>query len=392
MKITKLMLSALVAAAALVACNKESHTPEVTDVRTVEMSVANLVMTKGEAGNKISDGAAVVVNDFQIFLTDDSHDKVYTEGIKGDNNTEPKFYWSESELTGGFTTIAQNYHYVSHHCSRIVAIANAGRELTLDEALELGAVIKDQQDQDNLLLFADVELTRHAEGKMHESEGKYAEVYVAHPVLTPTVARFEVDGFVMTFSGDKYTKAKVLDIAFQDYLPSMKYGVPQGTSVIPIPNLDSDADVYAWFNSDEATHFGWFRDSFTDAVLEKPATADAMGNYVAKADISPKAYHFFAPAGVPDMMINLLLDGIAGTNIPGYLWTNTFKYLDKTTNETKTLETIMPGTIYRMSAAGEALGDGSIPFDEEDLNAVERCLEVTVEVAKWEVILVTPEF
>ena len=358
--------------------------PETTDVRTIEMSVANLIMTKGEAGDKISDGAAVVVNDFQIFLTDNSYDHVYSDGVKGDNNSEPKFYWTSADLGEGFTSITQNYHYVSHHCQRIIAVANAGIELTLDQALELGATIDKEQDQNNLLLFADVPLSRHSEGKMHIADGKYAEVYVANPILTPAVARFEVDGFVMNFNGDKYTKAKVIDIAFQDYFPSMEFGVPEGERIIPIDNLDNDAAVYSWFNDD---NYGWFRDSFT-AVLEKPAEAP----YIAKADVGPLAYHFFAPAEVPDMMINLLLDGTSGSNIPAYLWTNIFKYVDKTTNETKTLDKIMPGTIYRMSAAGESLGDGSIPFDEDDLNAVERCLEVTVDVAKWEVILVTPEF
>ena len=33
-----------------------------------------------------------------------------------------------------------------------------------------------------------------------------------------------------------------------------------------------------------------------------------------------------------------------------------------------------------------------IPFDEDDLNTVDRCLEVTVEVHPWKVVLVTPEF
>lgn len=361
-------------------------------VKTIEMSVANLIMTKGDAGTKISDGAAVVVNDFQIFLTDGTYDHVYTDGVKGDNNAEPKFYWTKTDLGTGFTAVAQNYHYVSNHCSRIVAVANAGKQLTLAEALALGTTIDLQQNQDELLLFADVPLTRHADGKMHQADGKYAEVYVANPVLSPTVARFEVDGFVMNFNGTKYNKAKVLDIAFQDYYPSMIFAVPAGERVIPITNLESDADVYAWFNDTAASHFGWFRDSFTDVVLEKPATPDAANRYLAKADIAPKAYHFFAPAEVPDMIINLVLDGAAGSNIPAYLWTNIFKYVDKTTNEQKTLDQIQPGTIYRMSAAGVALGDGSIPFDEEDINAVERCLEITVEVAKWEVVLVTPEF
>ena len=255
MKISKLMLSAFVAAAALVSCNKENHTPKVEGVKTVEINLGNMIMTKGLAGEPIKNATPVVVNDFQLFLTDASYSHLYHTGVKGDNDAEANFYWSVAENTLGpdFTAANYNYHYVPHHCNTIVAVANAGRRLSLEEAVNLTATIENQQDASNLLLFA--EATLQSTDRFHESADKYAEVWVANPVLTPTVARFEVDGFVMNFNGSVYTSAKVTDLAFQHYLPTMTYGTPGGSEVTFV-NVQSDADVYSWFAdiNDEFLH------------------------------------------------------------------------------------------------------------------------------------------
>ena len=46
-----------------------------------------------------------------------------------------------------------------------------------------------------------------------------------------------------------------------------------------------------------------------------------------------------------------------------------------------------------MNFQGEATGgDGDLPFNEEDINELDRCLEITVEVTKWNVVTIYPEF
>jgi hypothetical protein len=46
-----------------------------------------------------------------------------------------------------------------------------------------------------------------------------------------------------------------------------------------------------------------------------------------------------------------------------------------------------------MNFAGSANdGDGDIPFDEEDINQIEKCLEITVEVIPWQIVSIYPEF
>lgn len=383
MKITKLMLSALVAAAALVACNKEDITPVQTGVKSIEVKIGNKIMTKSPAGTKISHGTPVKVNTLQIFLTDASYSTDFTAGVKDNDGKDAQFFWSAAEIGEG---LSLNFHYVSHSCTKVVAVANAGEELKFDDVFnadfETLPTIGLQQDSQNLLLFADANLAKT--DRVHEinteNESKYAEVYEASLVLTPTISRFEVDGFVMTFAEDtKIQTVKVTDIAFQDYYPMLTaqkspfMGVAYGTPVKPMDVTD-DADVYAWFN--DAANTGWFRDSFEATLTPADGTAD----------VGPYAYHFYAGDLVPDLVIKLMVD-----NVPAYLATDVF-YAKNDANEYEALTALEAGKIYRMSAAGEVLGDGSIPFDEDDLNTVDRCLEITVDVIDWTVVLVTPDF
>ncbi len=384
MKITKLMLSALIAAAALVACNKENTIPVQEGVKSVEVKIGNKIMTKGDAGEKIEKGTPVNVNSLQIFLTDASYSTDYTAGVKNDEGADAQFYWDAAQIGEGLNL---NFHYVSHNCTKIVAIANVGRQLTFDQVFnadpDMLPAIGLQQDATNLLLFADANLTKT--DRVHELDqgdvNKYAEVYVASLVLTPTISRFEVDGFVMTFAQDTdIAEVKITDIAFQDYYPKMGLqknpfkGIPTGNPVKPM-DITDDAEVYAWFNNAAST--GWYRDSFDITLTPADGTAD----------IGPYAYHFYAGDIVPDLVIKLMVD-----NVPGYLATDVFYVYNEDLNEYHALTKIEEGKIYRMSAAGEAEDDGSIPFDEEDLNTVDRCLEIVVDVIDWTVVLITPDF
>ena len=71
MKLTKLMLSALVAAFALVSCNKQDTTPEISGrLKSVELSLANVEFTKAVTDKFLTANDQVVLKNFKIFLTD----------------------------------------------------------------------------------------------------------------------------------------------------------------------------------------------------------------------------------------------------------------------------------------------------------------------------------
>lgn len=380
MKITKLMLSAAVAALALVSCNKQDTTPTTNRLKTVEISIDNAVITKGLAGDKISQGDAVQVNDFKVFLTD-AAGKVEFEAKIADGSAAAQTYWDENDLKAG--SLAAQFHYVDPNCTKVIAIANVGKDITFAEFLALEALkVEAQQDQKTLVLYD--EETLQAAGTQHNDKNVngttyVADVYKADLVLTPRVSRFEVDGFTVKFDGEnpKYQEIKISQLAFQNYYPltSATTGAESGELVNHIADLTNQAEAYAWLD-DPAKPEVWYRDYFDITITPAAPTADTPNEL---------AYHMFSCNETPVLVIKLLADGQ-----PAYLYSKGFFKMDGE-NAVEVTE-FEEGKIYRMSAAGEVLGDGSIPIDEDDIDPMDRCLEITVDVIDWAVELVFPEF
>lgn len=395
MKITKLMLSALAAAAVLVACNKEDLDPSVkgTGVKSVEISLENIVMTKGDAGEKISEGQAVEVKNFKIFLTDETYNTAFA--AQDEDGNPAKFYWTEEDLANGELTVS--YHFVDSKCERVIAVANAG-DISLEDIDNFSKSIADQQAQDGLILVANSGLERVADNastsedeSVHETtDGKYNELYKAELQLTPAISRFEIDGFAVAFSETpKFNEVKVADVAFDHYFPTMnlvnaggQFGAfPTGNHVRAVADPTDDEAVYSWFNTLAGVTDRWYKDSFTDLVMtpDNPATADKAEN-VAKT--APRAYHFYSGTIVPTMFVKLFADGD-----PAYVWTDVYKKSDGSA-----IRAIEPGKIYRMSAGTAVEGGDGLVEIPDDLNPVQRCIDVTVDVVDWAVVLIKPDF
>lgn len=380
MKITKLMLSAAVAALALVSCNKQDTTPTTNRLKTVEIAIDNAVITKGLAGDKISQGQAVQVNDFQVFLTDASG-KIEFEAMVADGSAPAQKYWDAEDLKDG--ALSAQFHYVDPNCTKVIAIANLGKDITFDEFLALEVLNVDaQQNQKTLVLYD--EQTLQAAGTQHNDKNVngttyVADVYKADLVLTPRVSRFEVDGFTVKFDSEnpKYQEIKISQLAFQNYYPltSATTGEESGDLVNHIADLTNQGEVYSWLD-DPAKPEVWYRDYFDLTITPASPTADTP---------EPLAYHMFSCDETPVLVIKLLADGQ-----PAFLYSKGFFKMDGE-NVVEVTE-FEEGKIYRMSAAGEVLGDGSIPIDEEDIDPMDRCLEITVDVIDWAVELIFPEF
>ena len=377
MKLTKLMLSASVAALALVSCNKMDTVPEVAKrLKTVEVSLENIALTKGAAGNKIEAGDAVLLKDFQIFLTDASGNE-YTAKI-ADGSKDAQTYWSSADLSTG--AIEAAFHYVDPNCTKVVAVANIGKMLTFAEYKALEALkIEDQQNQASLSLYDEKTLELKSSGSHSDANVNgttyIADVYEADLVLTPRISRFEVDGFTVKFNSEpKYNEITVTQLAFQNYYPttSLLTGVESGTLVNHITNLTDQAEVYNWLDNSEKPE-AWYRDYFDITITPDAATKDTP---------APLAYHMFSNTEAPVMVIKLLAD-----DQPAYLYSKGFYKADGTP-----VTSFEEGKIYRMSAKGEVENDGSIPIDEDDIDPMDRCLEITVDVVDWAVELVYPEF
>ena len=368
MRLTKLMLAASVAMCVLASCNKQETTPQANRLKSVEVSLENVIITKGLAGDKIKAGDAVQVNDIKIFLTDAAGNEYDAKKVNG---TDP----AQSYFTGVPTeTVA--FHYVDPNCTKVVAVANLGKDITFAEYKALAALqIENQQDAKALVLYDEATLTNTT--RVHNDAAAdgttyLAPVYEAELTLTPRVSRFEVDGFTVKFNATpKYNEVKITQLAFLNYYG--KTTVVEGTEsdLVASPvDFTNQSEVYAWLDNGQTA---WYRDTFEVVITPEDNV---------KSTPKPLAYHMFSCTETPVMLIKLLAD-----NQPAYLYSKGFYKTDSTP-----VTEFEEGKIYRMSAKGEFENDGNLPFDEDDIDPMDRCLEITVEVVDWAVELVYPEF
>ena len=111
MKLSKLMLSALVAAAALVACNKiETDNLDDSSLKSVELSLANVeFITKGDGGEAITNGQAVYVKSFQVFFTDGS---TLYPAYTADNQVVDAYYSAAADGTFADLGTKKVFHFL----------------------------------------------------------------------------------------------------------------------------------------------------------------------------------------------------------------------------------------------------------------------------------------
>lgn len=387
------MLSACVAAVAFTSCEKEDIIPQVqnTRMKSVEISLENVAFssTRGAAGNKIKAGDAVVVNDFKIFLTDDGGNE-YNAKV-ADGSSDSKTYWSAEDLAAGNLPTEANFHYVDHGCIKVVAVANLGKDMTYPEFLQMESLkIENEQNQTDLSLYAEdyLELKNGTHSDVNVDGTTYAsDVYGAELTLTPRVSRFEVDGFSVKFNATPvHQEIQITDLLFQHYAAetSLRTGVESDNHVLHITDLNNQTEVYNWFNKSYSAMWDW--DHFSTPLMIK--ASEAVNNVAVADTPTPLAYHIFSGTTIPTLVIKLVVDGQ-----PAYLYSKGFYSSEKMENGSPApITQFEEGKIYRMSAAGEALGDGSIPVDEDDIDPMDRCLEISVDVVDWVVELVFPEF
>ena len=402
MKLTKLMLSACVAALALVSCNKEEGPSVDGNYKSVEIEIANLFMTKS-TGNFIAEGTPITLNNLRLYLTDGS--AIYYDATDelGTTLAETAYQFAPTAAAPLPETIS--YHFVNPKVTKVVALANLTDDqyATIEDYEDIKALklqINEQQNPDALALFDEATLV--ATGKQHFPQGnthkqnanEITNVYKADLKLVPRVARFELDGFAFKFFKEtpKYNKITINQVAFNNYYPTVNLftGAEEGTLVDCLAEEQVKAVQYLTGNTGNE----WYSDKFT-LVLERPATMD-KDIWVNQQLADDLYYHMFPDpdvtvepetAGYPELMFQLSAEDTAGNTTATYIYTK--RFLNQTGEVIKTFE---EGKIYRMNAAGLTDGEGDVPFDEDDIAQLARCLDITVTVEDWNVILVTPEF
>ena len=381
MKLTKLMLSACVAALALVSCQKEDgpSVPVETKVKSVDVSIANMILTKSESA-AVAKGTKVNLKNFKIFLTDNTYSKVY-DAYGTDGATAAKSYFTAAEYDITDADAKASFHFVDPACTRVVVVANMGDIAwdKIDDKILIGA----QQDVSELALYGYSDLV--SAGSSHNEKKDdvtyQLPVYKANVTVKPRVSRFEMDGFYVNFKSEPaYNSIKFKQLAVQNYYPEtqLNTGNESGDLVKHVTNFTDQGSTFTWLHNGQKD---WYRDVFASPVEVTPSAPSAQA--ISGAN-NCYAYHFFSGNAVPVIMIDLEADGL-----PAYLYSKTIK-----DTEGKPITEIKEGYIYRMNATGSVDngGDGDIVVDEDDIDPADRCLDITVDVMAWEVVLVTPEF
>ena len=211
--------------------------------------------------------------------------------------------------------------------------------------------------------------------------------------LAPIVARFELDGFAMVFNANptKFSKVEVKQVALNNYYQTSTLNPLTPATVVDKVGTVTDVKAFEFFDNNltVTVNGAWFYDALPagDVVLDRAA---ATGNPLAATDdmATKKSYHFFPGTAVPQLFIEL--EVFAGNEVvgsPSYIYSKSFK---TTAGDDVTFQ---PGYVYRMNFKGTAQnGDGDLPFNDDDINELDKCLEITVDVVEWQVVTVYPEF
>lgn len=396
---TKLMFAVLAAAAVFTACTKEGPTMDASKtLKSVEISLDNLIYTKGAAGDKIEAGDPVQVNDVQIFLVK-SDGTFFTEAKEADGSSDAAYTFTGDAITNSYT-----FHYVDTDVNKVVVVANMGEvedfaPVDYDDLKTKTLAIGNQQTATNLALYGEGTLEKKGTNHTGDQDGngnvQENQVYTSEVTIAPRVARIEVDGFRVIYTEDDpatkdvvesiYDEITFTQLAMVNYMPTTALwnGTESGTLVNPLATyysgstVSNETAIYNWLGAKPEGTPTWTYDACNLTCTPEEQAADFA---------TPRAYHIFAGGVVPTFFIHLTADGV-----PAFLYTKSIKVKGEN-NQLVPLTAFEEGTIYRMSGATTSLGDGAIEVPEDVIDPMDRCLEITVEVEPWQVVLVTPEF
>lgn len=372
MKVKSLLLMAAVASMALAACSK-SHGPEGDDgLKQVTVTLPNIAPISRATGDAINNNEAVGLENFKIFFLDAANTPVT---IPTYNSTEQKVYFTSAELSG---TNTYTYHFVPASAVKVVIVGNLGDIEYSAMPGELD-VLNDNGTGNHPVypLYGDSGLSR----KNDATDGSgHPNVYTATVNLTPRTARFEIYGleYVLDEGSTVYSfdEIQVSKIALSGYYTKYNYltKVAAGAAVVA-PAESSlkwgwiDAAVAPWANGLTDFTLGQGKRKFTngDDATGYTGNGDNLLNIITFGLAETKV----SAANNPSLYVSFFGKKAGSTDTPLYV-----------EGRFTTAERFEAGKIYRVL----------FPIKDKVWENPERCIELTVEVAEWKVVPVTPEF
>ncbi len=415
MKVKSLFLMALAASMAFVSCDKSEEFAGNTDtaLKSVTVKLPNIkkAVSSRATGDAVVGGSQVSLTDYQVFFLDASGSPVTVpEFPKG---TKQQVYFSSEDGTGWDANVGadnkKTYHYLPAATAKVVVVGNMGEEITdyttidgvADAALKVlndGTPNDDGYDDKGhpyYPLYGTSDLTRKDQGHTvgeGDNEETHNNVYEASVNLVPRISRFEIYGFQYKLADNaeletKFTfeKVELNKIALANYYTTYDFVsmAPTANTLVSAPA--ASAEIWDWIGAAQTPWANAFSAAF-EVLPNKSKFAngdDFPENYTAKGEGAEDIFtygltHVTDANKNPELLLSFY--GVNGTvKTPLYLHG---KFTQKAFAAVEEKDDVEVGKIYRVL----------FPIVDGAWDQPERCVELTVEVAEWDVETVTPEF
>lgn len=358
MKLSKLMMVALVALGA-VACDKNDGIDErENSPKSITLDLTNVEMGSRSTGSTFESDENITLTNFMVFFSDG------TRLLK--RASDPHYGFSYTS-----TTDLETFHFMPADVTEVIVIGNVlgswngledvttvadlKKELTLADLKNVTG-----RSDENLVLYGDGDVTL-TEGDV-DTEDK-APLYKASVSLIPQMARVEVTEFQCEYlTGSTITSIELQQLVLNNYMTKYTLDAESGTEV---QNTQIDnTTIWEFF----ANATGDYSDAL-NYVLAKPEGETLP--FKARKELTGNAllvYNIFASTALPQFVLKME----DNTKTPLYLVTKNFGDVDKIEN----------GYVYQVQ----------LHFDTDDLKKPEKCVEVSVSVKNWIPRVVVPSF
>lgn len=397
MRVRNFFLIALAASMALVSCDKSENdvVPTDTSLKSVTLTLPNITKAVGSraTGTAMQKGQ-IALKSFKVFFLAGNqcvNDRLPSADKLPAGVTNPGIYFDETTVadhvgTGKETT----YHFLPAEIDKVVVVGNVDDDFEYADinktdysVLNDGDTDVDADDNNHPYypLYGESSLTPK-NGTSATDNQDHNNVYVATVNLAPRVARFEIYGFEYKLAdnapgGTPFTfeSVELEKIALANYATT--YTLATGAAGTKVTAPTDGNTTWDWI---DATSAPW-ANAFTDYSLEQnDKTYVNTTTAIPDTDEDGSAYNgnmitygvteSTAATDNPELLLSFY--GVNGTSkTPLYLH-------GKFTNAPR----FEAGKIYRVL----------FPIEDGAWTQPERCVELTVTVASWSIVSVTPDF
>lgn len=404
MKVKSLFLMALAASMTLVSCDKSEDLGQNTDTQLKSVTVTLPNIQKAPAanvgtravGDAVTGGSKVALKNYKVFFLS-GNTEVTVPQFEG--AAQKVFFDATADGADWVTNMGKyTYHFLPAAVNKVAVVGNIAtanmtweqvQALTDVDVLNDGTVGTEGLDENGhpyYQLYGESALTpaTAADDEDHNN------VYTASVNLAPRTSRFEIYGFEYKLEennteGFTFQSVELNKIALSNYATKFNFMTMAAAGTRVVAPTEATA-IWDWIANANAN----WSNSLNSLSLAQDAKkfvngTDIPENYTQNGEgatdiITYGLTHATKVEENPELLLSFYGVGADGSKTPLYLRGKFTKDGAFAANGNK--EGVATGKIYRVF----------FPILDNVWEQPERCIELTVTVAEWEVVPVTPEF